>query len=332
MLWGFDVNTIRIGTRDSALARWQTQWVVNELKKLKPDFEYEVVAIKTIGDKILDVSLSKIGDKGLFTKELEVSLLEGRIDIAVHSLKDLPTELPKGCLIGAICRRAEPGDVLISREGLTLKDLPPGARIGTSSLRRRSQILNFRPDLNILDIRGNLTTRIKKMEQEKLDAIILAAAGVERLELRKMISEYISYNICLPAVGQGAIALEVRSQDYPIMDLIQIIHDEVSAISTLAERAFLRRLEGGCQIPIAALGQVSNRKLVLEGRIASLDGVKMVKGSQNIQWPESKPEKFTGKWPYQSKVEQLGKELAENLLDQGGREILETINCTARNN
>jgi hydroxymethylbilane synthase len=327
--------TLKIGTRDSVLALWQTKWVVNELKKVWPNLDCQVIAVKTKGDKILDVSLSKIGDKGLFTKELETSLLGGQIDLAVHSLKDLPTELPIGCSLGAICRRTEPGDVLISKVGRTLKELPPSSRIGTSSLRRKAQILYYRPDLQIKDLRGNIPTRLQKLEQADLDAIVIAAAGVERLGLRERIAEYLPYEICLPAVGQGAIALEQRTGDHQVRRLIAPLHDEESAVTTLAERALLRRLEGGCQIPIAALGRRDNGRLILDARVASIDGSQMVMGTREIDWPirpiiqansaviDDNDSNF--EWSYQAIVEQIGRELAEELLDQGARSILETI-------
>jgi hydroxymethylbilane synthase len=318
------------------LAQWQTQWVIQELKRFWPDLDCQVLAIKTTGDKILDVSLSKIGDKGLFTKELEVYLQEGQIDLAVHSLKDLPTQLPEGCILGAICQREEPGDVLISRTGKSLKELPVGARLGTSSLRRKAQILNCRPDLQIEDLRGNVLTRLKKLEQQNLDAIILAAAGMQRLGLRDKITEYIPYAICLPAVGQGALAIEIRDGDQEVMQKIQPLHDHASAAATLAERALLRRLEGGCQIPIAALARIYQDQLILDARVASLDGVQIVQGSHQIVCPmpiESidKVNNKVGKpavgisWPYQNAAEQLGRILAEDLLARGAKDILQRI-------
>ncbi len=356
--------TLKIGTRDSVLAQWQTQWVLNELKRFWPELDCQVLAIKTTGDKILDVALSKIGDKGLFTKELEVYLQNREIDIAVHSLKDLPTQLPAGCVLGAICKRAEPGDVLISQSGAALADLPGGSRIGTSSLRRKAQLLHFRPDLQIEDLRGNVLTRLKKLEQQGLAAIVLAAAGVERLGLEARITEYLPYEVCLPAVGQGAIALEIRENDPETWRLIQPLHDAATAAATLAERALLRRLEGGCQVPIAALAQMnpSGSELVLEARVASEDGLKLVPGKRSIAWPvqsELKPEHNSqadqadqtnqtepieqisqinvikqtvtadlengSQWPYQPAVEKLGRELAEDLLARGAGDILKCL-------
>ena len=328
--------TLKIGTRDSVLAKWQTQWVVNELKRFWPDIDCQIIAIKTTGDKILDVSLSKIGDKGLFTKELEVYLQKGQIDLAVHSLKDLPTQLPEGCALGAICQRAEPGDVLISQKGETLKELPTGSRVGTSSLRRKAQLLNYRPDLQIEDLRGNVLTRLKKLEQQGLDAIILAAAGIERLGLGAKITEYLAYDVCLPAVGQGAIALEVRGADPEVQRLITPLHDAASAAATLAERSLLRRLEGGCQIPIAALARIQNQELILKARVASEDGLRMVQATRSIAWPINTEPRDNGQidqpgvsakwsWPYQPLVEQLGRDLAEELLAQGAKEILQCL-------
>ncbi len=339
--------TLKIGTRDSVLAQWQTQWVLNELKRFWPELDCQVLAIKTTGDKILDVSLSKIGDKGLFTKELEVYLQNGEIDLAVHSLKDLPTQLPVGCTLGAICKRAEPGDVLISQSGASLAELPRGSRIGTSSLRRKAQLLYYRPDLQIEDLRGNVLTRFKKLEQQGLAAIVLAAAGVERLGLEERITEYLPYEVCLPAVGQGAIALEIRENDPVVLRLIQPLHDAVTAAAALAERALLRRLEGGCQVPIAALARIntSGSELVLEARVASEDGKKLVQGKRCIAWPvqpelklkhnghngsQTDQTELAGStvsdlWPYQPAVEKLGRELAEELLTRGARDILKCL-------
>lgn len=319
--------TLKIGSRDSVLALWQTQWVIDELKRYHPDLRCEVFATKTTGDKIQDVALAKIGDKGLFTKELEVSLLEKQVDVVVHSLKDLPTELPEGCALGVICSRAEPGDVLISHKGLSLKELPLGARVGTSSLRRKAQILNYRPDLQIEDLRGNVPTRLKKMELQGLDGIILAAAGIERLGLRERITEYIPYAVCLPAVGQGAIALEIRNNDKVTEKLIEPLHDVSSAAAVSAERALLRRLGGGCQIPIAALGRLQEGELVLEARVASIDGRQMVSGIRSIPCTACSAINSNDSisWPHQLSTEQLGRELAEDLLEQGARAILEGL-------
>ncbi|MDQ0287678.1 hydroxymethylbilane synthase [Desulfofundulus luciae] len=299
---------IIIGTRDSQLAMWQAHWVLEKLHKLYPRKRFVLRGMKTRGDHILDVALAKIGDKGLFTKELEVALSVGKIDLAVHSMKDLPTRLPEGLIIGAFCQREYPGDVLISRHGLTLETLPPGARIGTSSLRRTAQLLHFRPDLNVTTIRGNLTTRLRKLEELNLDAIILAYAGIHRLGYDARITQLIPFDICLPAVGQGAIAIEIRANDPEMQELIRPLDDPASRTAITAERALMRKLEGGCQVPIGALGQIQHNQLLLEGAVASLDGRQLVRDS--ISGPPDQ-------------AEQLGEELAVRLIKLGAGGILE---------
>lgn len=304
------MREIIIGTRESALALWQTDWVLKALKEAHPELTFTVKKIKTKGDKILDVALAKIGDKGLFTKELETAMLQGEIHLAVHSMKDLPTVLPAGLTIGAITKRAEPGDVLLSLQGYNLTTLPQGAKVGTSSLRRRAQLLNFRPDLHIVDLRGNVGTRITKMEKEGLDAIVLAAAGVARLGYDHLVTQRIPYDLCLPSVGQGAIGVEIPEERPEIAAVVAKIHDRDTAAAVLAERAFLRTLEGGCQIPIGALGQVEKEEILLQGLVASLDGTQVVRGSAKGSIHE--PDK-------------LGKELAAQLLSQGAADILKTL-------
>ncbi|RKO68148.1 hydroxymethylbilane synthase [Desulfofundulus salinus] len=298
---------IIIGTRDSQLAMWQARWVLEKLQKLYPRKRFVLRGMKTRGDHILDVALAKIGDKGLFTKELELALSAREIDLAVHSMKDLPTRLPEGLIIGAFCQREYPGDVLISRYGLTLETLPSGARIGTSSLRRTAQLLHFRPDLNVTTIRGNLTTRLRKLEELNLDAIILAYAGIHRLGHDARITQFIPFDICLPAVGQGAIAIEIRADDPEIQDLIRPLDDPDSRATITAERALMRKLEGGCQVPIGALGQIQHNQLLLEGAVASLDGRQLVR--DRISGPPNQ-------------AEQLGEELAARLIKLGAEEIL----------
>jgi len=301
---------IILGTRDSELALWQTKWVLRELSQLNPEHSFSIRHIKTQGDKILDVALAKIGDKGLFTKELEVAMLEGEIDMAVHSMKDIPTQLPPDLKIGAICMRELPQDVLISPHGYTFDKLPKGAKVGTSSLRRRSQLLNRRPDLNITDLRGNINTRMRKMLEEGFDAIVLAAAGVIRMGVQDKISQYLPYDIMLPAVGQGSIGIEIREDDSEIENVVNKIHDLQSAQAIEAERTFLIRLEGGCQVPIGALGQVDGDSLVLKGLVASLDG------SNIIQDEIKGSTKCAG---------ELGTELAERLLERGAAGILNSV-------
>ncbi|MBC9783171.1 hydroxymethylbilane synthase [Heliobacterium chlorum] len=298
-----------IGTRDSALALWQTNWVMARLKELFPEQAFEVKAIKTKGDKILDVALAKIGDKGLFTKELEVSMLEGEIDMAVHSLKDLPTVLPEGLTIGAMCVREDCRDILISRHG-GLDALPQGARVGTASLRRKAQIWQVRPDLELLDIRGNLQTRLRKMEEQNLDGLILAAAGVIRLGWAEKISQYIPVDMCLPAVGQGSIGIEIREGDDEIAKIVGALNHHETSVSIRAERALMRTLEGGCQVPIGSLGRLQEGRLVLDGIVASLDGKHVARGRE-----EGDP----------SQPEEVGIRLAEQLLQQGAREILNVV-------
>lgn len=301
---------IVVGTRESKLALWQANWVVDRLREISPEYNYRIVGIRTQGDNILDVALAKIGDKGLFTKELELAMLRGEIDMAVHSMKDLPTELPEGLAIGAICRREYPGDVLITREGKKLEELPPGALIGTSSLRRCAQLLRYRGDLRMVNLRGNINTRLRKLEEEKLDATILAYAGVYRMGWGDRITQMLPFEICLPAVGQGAIGVEVRGSDQEIQSLVSGIDHYESRITITAERALLKKLEGGCQIPIGALGTVENGRLRLEGVVASLDGDQLVRSSLVGDAGEAT---------------ELGVRLAENLVQLGAGEILKKM-------
>lgn len=298
---------IIIGSRDSDLAMWQSRWVAQALRRAHPKQTIRIAGMKTKGDHILEVALAKIGDKGLFTKELEVALLSDTIDMAVHSMKDLPTGLPDGLVIGAVCQREQPGDVLISRDGADLDNLRRGARIGTSSLRRRAQLLHYRPDLQMVDIRGNLNTRLRKFKEQELDAIVLAYAGIKRLGFEDMISQYIPYEICLPAVGQGSLGIEVRANDGAIRELIAAVDHAPSRTAIQAERAFLKRLEGGCQVPIGALGRVEDGTLQLEGIVAGLDGTNAVRHAVTGSADEAAG---------------LGNRLAEILLDQGAGDIL----------
>jgi len=292
------------------LAVWQTNWVLEKLKEINPDRIFGVKYIKTQGDKILDVALSKIGDKGLFTKELEVALLEGEIDLAVHSLKDIPTRLPQGCKIGCITKRENPQDVIISPEGYTLDTLPKGAKVGTSSLRRRAQILNYRADLQLEDIRGNLSTRLRKMIDEDFAAIVLAAAGILRMGWQDQIAQYIPLNISLPAVGQGSLGIEIREDDQDTQQVIFPLHHKQSAYEILAERSLLAYLEGGCQIPIGALGKVHENSITLEAMVASLDGKTLIR--DEIQGCINKSE-------------EIGIQLAERLVEKGAGEILKQV-------
>lgn len=301
---------IIVGTRDSALAMWQTNWVVDTLSKLNPDYTFRIVSMKTQGDKILDVALAKIGDKGLFTKELETAMLAGEIDLAVHSMKDLPTVLPEGLTIGAMCERVDPRDVVISRNGVPLAQLPQGALIGTSSLRRCAQLLSFRPDLKLEPLRGNLNTRMAKLEKNNLDAIILAAAGVERLGWGDRITERLSTEVCLPAVGQGSIGIEIREGDQEVLQVVGKINHAPSRAAITAERALLKKLEGGCQIPIGALGTVDGEHLTLRGVVASLDGQELIR--DQISGPAQE-------------AAALGEKLAGRLVEMGADRILKSV-------
>lgn len=298
---------IIVGTRESRLAMWQACWAVERLRENNPEFSYRIAGIRTQGDNILDMALAKIGDQGLFTKELEYALLRGEIDLAVHSMKDLPTELPEGLSIGAICRREFPGDVLISREGKKLGDLPAGAVIGTGSLRRRAQLLNYRSDFKTVDLRGNVQTRLRKLDEAKFDATVLAYAGIHRLGLDDRISQIIPFEICLPAVGQGSVGIEIRTGDKDVQILVNKIDHLASRQAVSAERAFLKRLEGGCQVPIGALATVKDNYLRLDGVVAALDGRQLVRSCLEGD---------------AGKAAKIGDSLAERLVCSGAGEIL----------
>ena len=301
---------IKIGTRGSKLALWQANWVKSALKAGHPSLSVELVAIKTKGDKILDVPLAKVGGKGLFVKEIEDALLNGRIDLAVHSMKDMPAEIPDGLCIGAIPKRETPQDVLISREGLLLSQLKQNARIGTSSLRRTAQLLHARPDLVVLPLRGNLDTRLKKLETENFDAIILAAAGVKRLGLEHRITEYLDEKVMLPAVGQGALCIEIRENDPEVKSIIALLEHHQTRTVVLGERAFLNRLEGGCQVPIAAHGKIEKSAFTLCGLVASVDGTTVIR------------ETLSG---HKDSSEVIGVKLADRLAEMGAKTIMENL-------
>jgi len=309
-LWPLIMNVIRIGTRGSPLAVWQAEWVRSRLLALHPEYTAEIVKIKTTGDKILDVPLAKVGGKGLFVKEIETALLEDRIDLAVHSMKDMPAEIPTGLCIGVVPERENPLDILIARNGNAFGDLPRGANLGSSSLRRGAQVRHIRPDITVQPLRGNLNTRIRKLETEGLDAIILAAAGVKRLGMESRITEYLSEDIMLPAIGQGALSIEVREDDNAVRDLIAPMDHRETRLAVESERAFLSRLEGGCQVPIAAHAKIVGDRVDLTGLVAEVDGSVLLR--ENITGPVDKHE-------------ELGVQLAAKLLDQGGRKILENI-------
>jgi hydroxymethylbilane synthase len=303
-------SNVVLGTRGSKLAVQQSEWVQAQLHALAPHVTVTLRRIQTSGDKILDVPLAQIGGKGLFVKEIEEALLSGEIDLAVHSMKDMPTELPEGLAILCVPPREDPRDALISREGKSFMDLPPGAKIGTSSLRRQSQLLHARPDLTIAMLRGNLDTRLKKLREGQFDAIVLAAAGLRRLAWAHEITEYLSPQISLPAIGQGALGIEGRQDDLFIRSLLSGLNHAPSKTAVLAERALLHRLQGGCQVPIAAHATLAGTKVTLEGVVASVDGKELIRDSAEgtIEDPES-----------------IGIQLAERLLSRGGDRILQAI-------
>lgn len=271
---------IRVGTRGSNLALIQTNWAIDRLKEKFPEVEFEVKIIKTKGDKILHLSLDKIGDKGLFVKEIESQLLEGEIDLAVHSMKDMPAEVVKGLKFAAVPKREDPRDVIILREGLnSFDELPIGATIGTGSKRRKYQLLRKRPDLNIVPIRGNIETRISKIESENLDGIVLAASGVIRADLEEKITEFLPVDLMIPAPAQGALALEIRENDEELEKMIDAIKDEISQIQTDAERSYLAGIDGSCHIPMGAYCEVDGEKLTLTGIFGDEDGEKITVAS-----------------------------------------------------
>lgn len=304
------IKRLRIGTRGSKLARWQADWVRSRLKEAYPDLPVELMAIKTSGDKILDVPLAKIGGKGLFVKEIENALLDGRVDLAVHSMKDVPAAIPPDLEISCVTRREDPFDALVSRSGKGLADLVSRARIGTGSLRRQAQLLHYRPDLMMVSIRGNLDTRLRKLEDQNLDALVVASAGLRRMGLDHRRTERISDEICLPAIGQGALAIETNVGNQDVREAIAFLNDPETAVTVRAERAFLRRLEGGCQVPIAAYAQLIRDTLQIEGMVASVDGRRMVRDRLHGSHGEG---------------EALGIQLAERILSSGGDLILREI-------
>lgn len=296
-----------IGTRGSKLALWQAEWVKAELMRLNKGLEVSLRIIKTKGDKILDVPLAQVGGKGLFVKEIEDSMLQGEIDLAVHSMKDVPMELPPELHLSALCKREDPRDAFISIRYKNLSELPSGAVVGTSSLRRACQILHFRPDITISQLRGNVDTRLNKLKSGQYDAIVLAVAGVHRLGLDQMITDIPGPSVILPAVGQGCIGIECRVNDKFTFSTISILNHYTTAVCVRAERAFLRKLEGGCQIPIAAYGTIQHNSLVLEGLVGSVDGKIIIR------------DKITGSM---EDPESLGLKLAEILLKRGADRIL----------
>ena len=296
-----------IGSRGSELALWQANFVKNHIESLFPKSTFEIKIIKTTGDQLVDTALSKIGDKGLFTRQIETELLNGEIDFAVHSLKDLQTVQPYGLVIGAVCEREVPNDVFISRSYASIDKLPEAARVATGSLRRKSQLLNFRPDLEVVEIRGNVPTRLKKFKESDLDGLILAYAGLCRLGLEKEVSQLIPFSTMLPAVGQGAVAVEVRADDEQSTGLAVRLDDGPTRICITAERAFLRRLEGGCQVPIGAIATLENDRVYLDGMVGSLDGSVIFR--EHIDGAAAE-------------AENVGIRLAEKLIEKGAEKLL----------
>jgi hydroxymethylbilane synthase len=303
-------TSICIGTRGSTLALWQANHVKQNIENAFPDIRVDIKIIKTTGDRITDRPLAMVGGKGLFVKEIEAALLDGSIDLAVHSMKDMPGDLPDGLVIGAIPERANPFDVLICAQGTRLKDYPKGAVIGTSSLRRGSQLKHMRPDLEIKSIRGNLNTRLKKLKSGEYAAIVLAAAGLERLGQGSEITEYLTEADMVPAVGQGALCIETRANDLEIADILSTLDHDSTRICVTGERAFLKEIEGSCHIPVACFGKHQDSKILLTAVVASEDGESFIK-----ETIESTPEQVAPK----------GRELANIVLEKGGQRILEAL-------
>jgi hydroxymethylbilane synthase len=303
-------SSLVIGTRGSRLAVWQAEWVQARLKEFAPGLTVTLQRIKTSGDKILDVPLAAIGGKGLFVKEIEEALLQSEIDLAVHSMKDVPTVLPDELDILCVPEREDPRDVLVSRDSCSLDQLPKGSRVGTSSLRRQAQLLHYRLDLRIQLLRGNLDTRLRKLQNGEYEAIVLAAAGLSRMGWSNKVTEYLPPEVSLPAIGQGALGLEGRRKDRFVQALVEKLEHRPTRTAVMAERALLERLEGGCQVPIAAHATIKGDTLIMDGLIASVDGRRLIRDT--IQGPASE-------------AQGLGMQLAEKLLAQGGDVILNEI-------
>jgi len=304
------MTNIKIGTRGSKLALTQTNFVADKLKKAIPDAEVEICVIKTSGDIMQDVSLLTIGGQGVFVKEIEEALLSEKIDLAVHSMKDVPGENPEGLIFSAILPREDVRDVLVSRNNIKLEFMPKGAKIGTGSQRRGAQIKALLPDVSIVPLRGNIETRIKKIETENINGVILAAAGMKRNGLAEKITQFLPVETMLPAVGQGALGLQIRKDDTELAKACAALNDTTTAAEVAAERAFLRALGGGCRLPIAALGKLDGRMLTLEGMVAAPNGSTMIR------------EKLSGTI---NDVEAMGKKLAEIVLDKGGRRLMDLM-------
>ncbi len=304
------MDKIIIGTRGSKLALWQANYVKNEIGNRYKSIKVELKIIKTKGDKILDVPLAMVGGKGLFVKEIEEALLREEIDLAVHSMKDVPTFFPEGLCLPIITKREDHRDAFISKNGKKLNDMPEKSVIGTSSLRRKSQLMNIRKDFKIKDLRGNVDTRLRKLEEGQFDGIILAVAGLRRMGFEDKITQYLDESIMIPAIGQGALGIEIRENDNKILEIVSFLKDEKTFIEVSAERAFLKELEGGCQVPIGCYGKINGNKLILVGFVADVEGKSFIK------------EDISGEI---KDFEKLGVELANNILSKGGKEILEKV-------
>lgn len=304
------MSVLKIATRQSPLALWQAEYIKSRLEQQHPTLHVELVTFVTQGDKILDTPLAKIGGKGLFVKELEAALLDGRADLAVHSMKDVPMQLPEGLSLPIIGEREDPFDAFVSNQYATFDALPQGAKVGTSSLRRKCQILKARPDLDIIDLRGNVGTRLSKLDAGLYDAIILASAGLKRLGLSERIRHSLTPSLSLPAVGQGALGLECRSQDQRVLDLITFLGHEHTSYCVRAERAFNAYLEGGCQVPIAAFAQIQEGQLHIEGRVGEPNGAQILVAVRQGDVTHA---------------EALGVALAQDLLAQGAGELLNAL-------
>jgi hydroxymethylbilane synthase len=309
-----DGTRLRVGTRTSRLALWQTDHVSARLEARWPGVRMERVPITTLGDRVTNVAISKIGDKGIFTQELEDALRAGTIDLAVHSLKDLPTETPAGLRLGAVLEREDPRDALVALPDATLGTLPRGARVGTSSLRRRAQLATVRPDLEIVDIRGNVPTRLDKVWRGDVNAVLLASAGLKRLGLESHVSQVFDPDELLPAPGQGALAVQIRDDDEQLASVVATLDHAATRVATTAERALLGFLEGGCQVPVGALAEFDDTgSLVLRGVVASLDGLQVIRRRAAVRVASVEDAK------------ELGESLGRELLEAGGREILNSI-------
>jgi hydroxymethylbilane synthase len=303
-------GTVRIATRQSPLALWQAEYVKSRLLQLHPEITVELVKMVTKGDKILDTPLAKVGGKGLFVKELETGMLNGEADIAVHSMKDVPVEFPEGLMLAVICEREDPRDAFVSNAFQFMQDLPQGAIVGTSSLRRQCQLHAWRPDLQIRDLRGNVNTRLSKLDNGDYDALILASAGLIRLGFQERIKHPIDTGVCLPAIGQGAVGIECRVNDERILSLIEPLNHSETSICVKAERAMNHRLEGGCQVPIAGYAQLDNWNLSMRGLVGRPDGTVVIRGE------------VVG---HADQAEQLGIQLGEDLLSRGAKDILQAV-------